>query len=265
MPQKATSQHKIAAFGSNYMLFAMSQLQNLQLDGVSYAMPAQSLEIDEALLYQHADELAPGCIVLFGMAACVPFYGFEFCTNPEKYYDLIDRRYMPQFSWRKWWLAKRYPVRMRCMREPGRDILPMEHYAKSWTEMFGLKSLKEATFTEAQQAKLRQSSAILARMFKFCTQRGFRPVVVIPPFGAALNTYIDEPFVAGSLKRCVAEASEAVPVLDFRTQETFQHDAGMFWDGGFSLSERGSRTFIRLLCEQLTALGIEANNSTLKR
>lgn len=65
---------KVANFGSNYMMYAFDNYRELNISGFNFSMPAQSLEIDEALLHQYSPHFSKGCIVIFGVAACVPFY-----------------------------------------------------------------------------------------------------------------------------------------------------------------------------------------------
>lgn len=72
---------KVVNFGSNYMMYAFDNYRELNVSGFNFSMPAQSLEIDEALLYQYFSHFSKGCIVIFGVAACVPFYGYSYCNN----------------------------------------------------------------------------------------------------------------------------------------------------------------------------------------
>ena len=49
---------KVVNFGSNYMMYAFDNYRELNISGFNFSMPAQSLEIDEALL-QQGDNMFP--------------------------------------------------------------------------------------------------------------------------------------------------------------------------------------------------------------
>ena len=271
---------KVVNFGSNYMMYAFDNYRELNISGFNFSMPAQSLEIDEALLHQYSSHFSKGCIVIFGVAACVPFYGFSYCNDPEKYYDIIKSRYLP--SWNlKYTLKAFFPLRLKQWRlvkgliykeGPITDISAftkqieddasckkaMNNYALGWQNMFHFKSLKQTDFDKDQLESLNKNTIVLKRMFSFCKEKGFIPVVLIPPFGKELNQYYSEDFISASLKKCLKQAGQDVPVFDYRTHSSFQEHPNLFFDGAFSLNKRGSLKMMKLFFEELK------NNNIIK-
>lgn len=264
---------KVVNFGSNYMMYAFDNYRELNISGFNFSMPAQSLEIDEALLHQYSSHFSKGCIVILGVAACVPFYGYTYCYDPEKYYDVIKSRYLPSWNFISA-LKAFFPLRLKQWRlvkgliykeGPITDISAftkqiaddvsckkaMNSYAMGWQKMFHFKSLKQTEFDKNQLKSLDKNTIILKRMFSFCREKGFVPVVLIPPFGKELNQYYSEAFISASLKRCLKQAGQDVPVFDYRIHSSFQEHPYLFFDGAFSLNKQGSLKVMKLFFEEL--------------
>ena len=127
----------------------------------------------------------------------------------------------------------------------------MNNYALGWQKMFHLKSLKQTEFDKKQLESLSKNTIVLKRMFSFCREKGFVPVVLIPPFGKELNQYYSEAFISASLKKCLKQAGHDVPVIDYRTHSSFQEHPYLFFDGAFSLNKQGSLKVMKLFFEEL--------------
>lgn len=277
---------KIVNFGSNYMMYACNNYKELELKGFNFSMPAQSLEIDESLLYQYSDFFSKDCIVVLGLAACVPFYGYSFCSDPEKYYDIIKKKYLPVFSLKIWLKSafvislKKLRVMVKAMLKPVGTIREitysqrqindkekikalMKNYAKGWEQMFHLKNLKDTNFESCHLDKLDESTKILKRMFSFCKEKGFIPVVVLPPFGEELNKYYSEKFISESLKKCIKNTEINVPIFDYRVNQNFQRHPELFLDGAFSLNKHGSLKWMKMFLKDLKKEGVIQNYNSL--
>lgn len=277
---------KIVNFGSNYMMYACNNYENLGIRGFSFSMPAQSLAIDEALLYQYSKNFSKGCIIVFGLAACVPFYSYSYCSDSEKYYDILEKKYLPDYSFKKEIKSllvcslKQLKTALKGILKPEGAITDityfqrqignseeieslMQNYAKGWMQMFHLRNLKEANFEPCHLKRMEESTQILKRMFSFCKQKGFIPVVVLPPFGDELNKYYSESFISKSLKKCIKNTEMNIPIFDYRTNPSFQKHPELFLDGAFSLNKRGSLKWMKMFLQDLKKDGIIQNYRSL--
>lgn len=258
-------------FGSTYTMYAFNSYDELQLNGFSFAMEAQSLEIDNVLLHKYADHIQEGATVVIGLAACVSYYRYKMVSDTTMYYELLNKSEIPFYSIKKS-LKKYVPITPRSWRKIKKlikdddlrcdvvDNFPstcsdekaksnMKGMAEGWIKLFHLKDLKHPT-TDADNLKnLEFNAKLLKSMIAFCKERKWNPIFVIAPFSAELNQYFSDDFVKSVLYQLMAPSVEEyqVPIYDYRSHESFQYDKASFVDGGFRLSKYGSRKFMRTL------------------
>ena len=272
---------EIVNFGSTYTMFAFNSYKELQLNGFSFAMDAQSLEIDNVLLHKYANHIKEGATVVFGLASCVSFYRYSMTSNKGLYYTFMKRCDIPSFNIIEA-INNFYPIRLRTLKrikslvkdaDEYSDVIEkfpptcsgamavsnMKAMAEGWCRMFRLKNLKESSNDGVNMVNQEYNANLLKSMVLFCKEHKWKPVFVITPFSAELNQYFSDGFVNSALYKMMEPSVQEykVPIYDYRKCESFQHDKASFLDGGFRLSKFGSRKFMRHL---LNDLAKESNN-----
>lgn len=278
---------RIAILGSTYSLFAFNGIKDLQLNAYNFALPSQSLEIDNVLLRKYASHLDKGAVVVFCLAACVSYYRFDLVTNKKPYFLFMRKKEIPSFSLIDYF-KYHFPLYGKGIKKAVRlffDVPPkvglytnfspsvpyeetrknMRGMAEGWINLFKLKDLKHENQDSLNKSNLSYNTSLLNSMFRFCQSRSLCPVVVIPPFSSELNQYFDNEFVDCSLIKMIKEAKEdmLIPVLDYRTNEIFQHNSSLYVDGGFRLNNHGSKKFIRMVLHELSLKGYCLTNETI--
>lgn len=263
---------KFAIFGSTYTMYAFNSYKELELDGCfSFAMDAQSLEIDNVLLHKYANCIEENATVVFSLAACVSLYRYKMVADKQKYYHFLKNSELPYYSLPD----ATYRFFSRCVgmkqklkriikdTDPIDDVVEvfppvcpeeekrnnMAGMAKGWVILFHLNDLKSSSINPENQSNLEFNANLLKSMVEFCVEKKWKPVFVITPFSAELNQYFGEEFVQAVLYKLMepARAKYNVPVYDYRTHESFQNDDTSYIDGGFRMSKYGSKKFIQLL------------------
>jgi len=279
----------LAFFGSTYSLYGFGAYDTLQINAFSFAMPAQCLEIDNALLQKHFKKMKSGATVIFCVAACLSFYRFSQVKNKSVYYSMLRPTEISGFSisalfkgvFPLWGRRIKSGFRIINDTKRFRDIyVPFEKYispeqmdknmksmADGWITLFGLKNLKERDTSETNSANLSYNATILNGMISMCMQYQLNPVIIIPPFSSKLNQYFASEFLDNSLYSLIVKAKGdlKVPVLDYRLDKDFQSNFNLFLDGGFRLNRVGSRRFIKKVFEDLNHKGYHLTNQTLAK
>ena len=89
---------KLACFGSTYAKFAFNALDELNIQGFNFSLDAECLQCDKKLLEQYAEKLSPGCVIVFGLAACIACCKEEEIVvfNYRQYFHVLDHKRLPR-------------------------------------------------------------------------------------------------------------------------------------------------------------------------
>lgn len=269
--------NKFVNFGSTYTMYAFNSYDELKINAFSFAMDAQSLEIDNIMLHKYADHIDDGAIVVFGLAACVPFYRYQMTSNKSVYYKFLSKQEIPNFNW---WQACRYafPIGIKSWRQLKALLLDedlmnnivdkfpvvcsddearynMRAMAEGWIKMFELNDLKQHFSGEINRRNLDFNSKLLCEMVSYCKEKKWNPVFVITPFSENLNSFFGDEFIKSGLYKLMELAIKEfdVPVYDYREHYAFQKDKAAFIDGGFRMSKYGSVKFLRILMSDINS------------
>lgn len=284
---------KIACFGSTYAKFAFNALDELNIQGFNFSLDAECLQCDRKLLEQYAGKLSPGCVVVFGLAACIACCKEEeeVVFNYRQYFQVLDNKRLPRKLARsiKYRLGYYLPFTQGLKRviriffddPPIKDVVEkypaycsafqaqknMESMAQGWIKLFHLHDLKQADLSEENNKRINTNTITLTEMIGYSRKMGWKPVIVIIPSSAELNGHFSDQFVDATLMKMVNEVEKAtgVCVLDYRKDQTFQYDPSLFVDGGFRMSKYGSVKFIRQLIRDLNKQGFALNNKSISK
>lgn len=283
---------KIAAFGSTYAKYAFNNFKELRLNGFNFCLEAEALQSDLRLMKQYEAHLAPGCVVIINLAACVT------CCNEEdvvvlyanNYYKILPFRILPKvlrYSFKRWWHYV-FPIGLKNLKQFGRLIIDtdsidditsrhpvsvtassanenMENIANGWIQMFKLKDLKSIDIPKKIEECVRTNDHILNEMVAFCKSKEWKPLFVIPPMSSELYRNFSDEFVDKVLLSVANKCSRLsnVPIYNYLKHEEFYNDYNLYCDGGFKLNKYGSKKFMRHFFSDLIKDGIIANNSVL--
>lgn len=284
---------KIACFGSTYAKFAFNALDELNIQGFNFSLDAECLQCDRKLLEQYAGKLSSGCIVIFGLAACIA------CCKEEEtvtlcyknYFKVLDSKRLPKTLSRsiKYRLGsclplmhnlkqgvriffdvplindvvEKYPI--YCPNAQAREN--MNHMAQGWMKLFNLPDLKQTNLSEENNKRISTNASTLKEMIEYSRKMGWNPVIVIVPSSAELNKHFSDQFIEATLMKMVnkVQKTTGVCVFDYRKDGVFQRDPSLFVDGGFRMSKYGSIMFIRQLIRDLNKKGFRLNNGNISK
>lgn len=277
---------QVVNFGSTYAMHAFNCYEELKLNGFSFAMNCQSIEIDNVLLHKYQKNIEEGATCFFCLAACVPFFRYYMTADKRPYYEYMETREIPKYSvierinqqfplWHKTWRSAKKIIKDDPVKKDVTNNFPyhlsdeqarynMLNLVNCWKTIFQLKDLSKEAISRSNIENLQFNARLLMSMVEFCRINKWQPVFVIPPFSAELNKYFYDDFIKSSLYELIKPCIEKynVSIYDYRTHKDFQHDKSLFCDGGFLLSKYGSKKFIRLLLSQMAE---PLNNSTLRK
>lgn len=284
---------KLACFGSTYAKFAFNALDELNIQGFNFSLDAECLQCDRKLLEQYAGKLSPGCVVVFGLAACIACCKEEEVVvfNYRQYFKVLDNKRLPRRLARsiKYRLVYYLPLTQGLRRairiffdvpsvknvverypaycSASQAQKNMENMVRGWIRMFHLPDLRQDNLSEENRKRIDENTKTLTGIIEYSRKKGWKPVIVIIPSSAELNGHFSDRFVDATLMKMVNEVEKTtgVCVLDYRKDESFQHDPSLFVDGGFRMSKYGSVKFIRQLIRDLNKQGFALNNKSISK
>lgn len=285
--EKIPDNLQIANFGSTYAMYAFNGYKDLKLNAFNFSIDAQSLEMDDRLLRKYTTHIAPGATVVICLAACVTYYRYSMVVDKARYYEFLEKKDIPDSSIVKY-IKSRYPITPIRIKSMAASIIKgqatktiyseytspltmeamkknMKRMADGWIKLFHLKDLKQKDDSPVNEQNKAFNTNILKTMIGYCMSRGWRPVVVIPPFSDLLNAYFGDEFVSNSLGDMIRNAigDSDIDLLDYRKHPSFQKDYVSFLDGGFRLNKNGSIKFIKMVLQDLNGKGHHLTNETL--
>jgi hypothetical protein len=260
---------ELVNFGSNYALFGFNY-EGLGLNAFNFALGPQYLIYDFILLKKYAEHFRCGCVVLISFPPAV------FCFDgvgrrDEKYYQILPRTLIPQYSWTKKITQVAFPLlsNPKVARFLIKDISasPVPFRANSealckeeavarrdgWAKQFGLKDMVSDDFPLEVQRQFDKTITIVSEMIDFCLAQKFRPVLVIPPVSSSLRKLLGREFLNGALYGNIKKANgKNVPVLDYFTDEQFA-EYSLYSNSDF-MNETGARLFTKKVVRDLRSI-----------
>lgn len=279
---------KLAVFGSTYAQYAFSSMWQMGLNRThNFALPCESSEADLVKLRYFADYLAPNCVIAITLAPCNTLYHWGQLNEGLKHYGFMPKKEKKDWkllSYIKYHLPL-FPLNIRkaarIIRDSKRvksiyELVPQRVFsdeqttknaqkmAEIWIKLFGLVDLKEKISRPENIHEVETNTAIITQMVDFCHEKGFRPVIVVPPFAAKLNACFSDEYIQSTLGQVYEKARQRkVNIYDYRKDDRFQNNSGLFADGVFLLNQYGSEKFVKCLFDQMQTEGFHLNNETL--
>lgn len=271
---KVPHELEIINLGSTYARYAFDNYSNLGIRGFNFALEHQTLDYDLRILQYYSNCLADRCIVIIPVAACLMLYMDEGSTDLQ-YYTLFRRSDIPRFSLKTYLLSKmpllkdskkilnllKHEVLGKTKKEyisHDKEQLTsnMHKLINVWKNLFSLDDLKDISdLSNRNKQALLHTRNKLKEIVGYCLEKGFRPIIIIPPFSEYLNQFFSDEFVNEILIKNLTEIDAKIPIFDYRKDALFQ-DNRFFSDGGFRLNFWGSEVFMKKFLNDLTLADI---------
>ena len=266
--KNSTRNIEIVNVGSNPARFAFDY--DKLILGANWSTGNQGLDMDYQLLRFYHSFMKEGATVLIPI---VPFSSVSAYLIPSiykdksymvKFYSVLDylqAKYLPQFKhvryWYKYpllfnWLAVRFLLRdvkpdKRILYDSDLtnrvDAITAELWMDNWKSEFNIKDLEAPLSLELQKAR-RQSVQLMKMILDYITERGYKPVFIMPPVSKKLSTYFTERFREIYIDSFIREFSEYnVPYFDYTKVLEFQTDDLFFND--LFMNVKGRTTFTK--------------------
>ena len=118
-----------------------------------------------------------------------------------------------------------------------------------WKRQFGIADF-DAPLTEENQKGREYRIKLMQTLIDFCTERGYKPVFIIPPVTEHLAKYytpkFEETYIYGYLK----SIGRKVLTLDYSKNPEFRNDDSLYFNS-FFLNKRGRKLFTRRVLKDL--------------
>lgn len=266
--ENLTRNIEIVNVGSNPARFAFDY-DDLIL-GANWSTGNQGLDMDYQLLRFYHSFMKEGATVLIPI---VPFSSVSTYLIPSiykdksymvKFYSVLDylqAKYLPQFKhvryWYKYpllfnWLAVRFLLRdvkpdKRILYDSDLtnrvDAITAELWMDNWKSEFNIKDLEAPLSSELQEAR-KQSVQLMKKMLEYLIERGYKPVIIVPPVSKGLSDYFTICFRETYIDSFVREFREYnVPYLDYTKVPAFQTDDLFFND--LFMNVKGRKAFTK--------------------
>lgn len=124
-----------------------------------------------------------------------------------------------------------------------------KRWIDGWKKQFGISDF-DAPLTRENEEGRAYRIKLMQTLIDFCTERGYKPVYVIPPVTEHLAKYytpkFEETYIYGYLK----EVSRVVLTLDYSKDSEFRFNDELFFNS-FFLNKKGRKLFTRRVLKDL--------------
>lgn len=124
-----------------------------------------------------------------------------------------------------------------------------KRWIDGWKKQFGISDFDAPLTRENEEGKAYRIK-LMQTLIDFCTERGYKPVYVIPPVTEHLAKYytpkFEETYIYGYLK----EVNRVVLTLDYSKDSEFKFNDELFFNS-FFLNKKGRKLFTRRVLKDL--------------
>lgn len=240
---------------------------DLPIKGFNFALGPQSLAHDFNIIKNYFSFFEKGCTILIPLC---PFSGMVVKYDKAhnfKYYPMLHPATIDNFEESERTLAYKIlrnpfgTLSFACIKGILRvDVIPkfriFTHRAKKtsikesademmreWMKQFSIMDLNDP-ISEVHKQDLLNRKKILGEMLDFCRERGFQPVVIIPPMHPSLSEQFPKSFESQYIAPMVDEAVlRGVLCLDYMRDHRFIYDS--LYETALFMNIEGSKSFTK--------------------
>lgn len=258
--------------------------EGIPIKGFNFALGPQSLVHDFNILKNYFSYFQKNCTVLIPIC---PFSGLVVKYNKEhnfKYYPMLHPATISNFDESertKAYQLYRSPfsvIPKECVIKTTREFMrkflsivkrnlkkivirktvPKNHQKsaddliKGWKAQFSITELS-APISSSHISEIKSRKETLCEMLDFCTERGFKPVVVMPPMHSSLYNQIPEAFKLQYIKPLVdAVINKGYAFIDYSRDSRFLSDS--YYASALFLNDLGAKYFTKQLLTDLNLI-----------
>lgn len=241
----------------------------------NFALNSQTSEYDLRLMRQYQDRIEPGALVVLTFTYLSPYWTdpeADFQSKQRRYYRILDSENIVDVDLSRYWTGRLCPL---LLLEPG-DIasafLKPPPLAPTTDERIGHKRLSPEDLPE-ERARIERAhwNERIAPVYpevnpvmwdayrgilELCRERGWKAVLVTPPYTGDYNACFPAGFYEDFLSRA-AELSDAygVPYLDYSHDPAFAESYDLYRDIDH-LNLDGAAVFNERFFPDVQALGL---------
>lgn len=241
----------------------------------NFALSSQTPQYDAAMLRQYRDRIAPDALIVLTFTYLSPYWTDteeNFQSKQPRYYRILSPENIVDADLSRYWLGRLSPL---LLLEPG-DIasafLTPPSLIDTYDERTGHNRLSPED-VPGERARIEQNhwDGIIAaaypevspvmwdayrEMLELCRERGWKAVLVTPPYLSDYNACFPDGFYEDFLARA-AELSEAygVPCLDYSHDPAFAERYDLYRDIDH-LNLDGAAVFNERFFSDVQALGL---------
>lgn len=269
----------VVNLGSNPALFAFEYDKNY---GQNWATGSQGPEMDLEILRYYHSYIKEGGVVLLPIvpfSSCTPYlWHYKKTALGIKYYARFSkvlengiqaRRVIPNFSkvihWRHyplWYspsilkvLIKDVPADNRLGIDKQefigeRLIEDAKRWINRWKKEFDIKNLEANIDTKMRRCQ-EECANKFVEIIRFCKDRELKPVLILPPVTAELNSFLSdktkETYIYSFVR--MIQAIETVDLMDYMTYNEFATSS--FYINSLFLNKTGRKKFTEQVLKDL--------------
>ncbi|WP_281084977.1 hypothetical protein [Segatella bryantii] len=239
----------------------------LPIKGFNFALGPQSLVHDFNILKNYFSYFEKGCTIFIPIC---PFSGMVVKYDKAhnfKYYPMLHPATIDNFDETERNLAYKTlndplgTLSLACIKGILRaDILhrfksvihkthkpsikqSADEMMRGWLKQFSIGDLKDS-ISDVHGQDLKKRKVVLGEMLDFCTERGFRPIVVIPPMHPLLSEQFPRTFETQYMDPMKEEANlRGVLCIDYMRDNRFFNDS--LYETALFLNKEGAKLFTR--------------------
>lgn len=255
--------------GSNSSKYAFDYSE-LGVKAMNFAPGSQTLIDDFRLVQNYHSILKLGGVVLISI---MPFTSinkktgfidsFKYCKSLDS--ALIDEKYR-----RKCYLYARFPIlfgktaaRALVKKLMGKDRIPLavnktqnnpmseteleadaRQWITGWKKQFAISDMS-APLTQENQRGREVRIGVMRNLIDFCTERGYKPVYVIPPMTEYLDSYFTGEVKQIYIYDFLTQVNRNIPLFDYSHSQDLM-DKDLYFNS-FFMNERGARCFTSIV------------------
>lgn len=228
----------------------------------NFALTQQTLEFDYKLLNFYSNLLEKGCYVCLVLPFCI------FCANSlEETRELYARYYkiLPAAevevccgltyeeyceSFRTLDTGNLVSTLNRALSNEDMYVQSVETI-KTWERQLQLVSCQSGIVSPYAQNEIRKTKEWLRNIFRLCSDKGFWPVVIVPPMSHILLEMIAPSFRESHFYNILDEiVPNTVPIIDYTREDYFCNPEFYGWPG--FLIEDAAKEFTKDVLKKLS-------------
>lgn len=279
--RKKSKEYDIVAFGSSYARYTFD-FSETGISGYNFGFVAQFFYYTDKMIRAFSGSFKEGCKVVITIPdLCFAEVG-DGMYHPQRYVMFLNKKELGnEFTLTNFILYNYFPI----MTQPymnfkklikyilGKDkndeyssvlvnplskqrvnVMALQRII-SWISSFNLMDTQSDTVSEELENKFVKTRILLTQMIQYCLDRGFKPVLVIPPVSGIMNSHLGDAFIKKVLLDNIELSNiQNVPVFDYLRDSRFQ-DEKLYSGNADFLNVRGRKLFTKAFVDDLKMIG----------